>query len=257
MERELSVKVNGYNAAKAGNNAMHSINILINKLVPVRPNYVVMMHAINDSFKAGEYWKSSGSEYSLIGNFERPAKFPNNAVSIAKMIRDATIPYTWNYVRRLMTHVENEFGPTKEMEFEQTRPEEFRITPLSEANINETDRKKLKEFMVVLQLFGATARVLNMEPVLMTQPTAGLLPKYGHSSKSFATMVSRHGLINQATREMAASKGIFIIDLAAEFARMPDRATLFYDFVHVNEDGSRRIAQIISRAIANRIRGSE
>jgi hypothetical protein len=48
LEKKSGLRVNAYNAAMAGNNSLHSINILLNKVIPLQPNIVFMMHNIND-----------------------------------------------------------------------------------------------------------------------------------------------------------------------------------------------------------------
>lgn len=48
LEFKLGKKINTYNGGVSANESMHSLNILINKVLPMKPNYVVMMHNIND-----------------------------------------------------------------------------------------------------------------------------------------------------------------------------------------------------------------
>jgi len=48
LEDKLGYKVNSYNGGVSANESMHSINILLNKVLPMKPDVVVMMHNIND-----------------------------------------------------------------------------------------------------------------------------------------------------------------------------------------------------------------
>jgi hypothetical protein len=48
LEKKLGKKINTYNGGVSANESMHSLNILINKVLPMKPDYVVMMHNIND-----------------------------------------------------------------------------------------------------------------------------------------------------------------------------------------------------------------
>tara|TARA_R110002110_G_scaffold383245_4_gene594678 strand:+ start:36800 stop:37837 length:1038 start_codon:yes stop_codon:yes gene_type:complete len=48
LEKKLGLKVNSYNGGVSANESMHSINILLNKVLPMKPDMVVMMHNIND-----------------------------------------------------------------------------------------------------------------------------------------------------------------------------------------------------------------
>lgn len=48
LEVKFEKKINSYNGGVSANESMHSLNILINKVLPMKPDYVVMMHNIND-----------------------------------------------------------------------------------------------------------------------------------------------------------------------------------------------------------------
>jgi hypothetical protein len=43
LERETHLKVNSYNAGRSGNNTLHCLNILLNKVVNLKPDIVVLM----------------------------------------------------------------------------------------------------------------------------------------------------------------------------------------------------------------------
>ena len=48
LERRTRLKVNSYNAGRSGNNTLHCINVLLNKVVNLKPDIVVLMDNIND-----------------------------------------------------------------------------------------------------------------------------------------------------------------------------------------------------------------
>ena len=48
LERQTHLKVNSYNAGRSGNNTLHCLNILLNKVVNLKPDIVVLMENIND-----------------------------------------------------------------------------------------------------------------------------------------------------------------------------------------------------------------
>ncbi len=59
LENNLGKKVNSYNGGVSANESMHSINILLNKVLPMQPTMVVFMHNINDLVilrSQGSYW---------------------------------------------------------------------------------------------------------------------------------------------------------------------------------------------------------
>src|SRR4030042_516486 len=48
LERQTHLKVNSYNAGRSGNDTLHCINVLMNKVVNLKPDLVVLMENIND-----------------------------------------------------------------------------------------------------------------------------------------------------------------------------------------------------------------
>lgn len=59
LEQQSNQKINTYNGGVSANESMHSLNILMNKVLPMKPDIVVMMHNINDLVMLrakGSYW---------------------------------------------------------------------------------------------------------------------------------------------------------------------------------------------------------
>lgn len=59
LQDKTNLKINTYNGGVSANESMHSINILMNKVLPLKPDVVVMMHNINDLVMLrpkGSYW---------------------------------------------------------------------------------------------------------------------------------------------------------------------------------------------------------
>lgn len=48
IEEAMGIKVNAYNGGVSANESKHSLNVLLNKGVPLKPDIVVFMHNIND-----------------------------------------------------------------------------------------------------------------------------------------------------------------------------------------------------------------
>lgn len=48
VEERTNLKINSYNAGCSGNNTLHMIDILVNKIIPIKPNIGFMMENIND-----------------------------------------------------------------------------------------------------------------------------------------------------------------------------------------------------------------
>lgn len=59
LESTAQLKINTYNGGVSANESMHSLNALINKVLPMKPSIVVVMHNVNDLgvLRAhGSYW---------------------------------------------------------------------------------------------------------------------------------------------------------------------------------------------------------
>lgn len=59
LESSTGLKINTYNGGVSANESMHSLNALINKVLPMKPSVVVVMHNVNDLMALrlqGSYW---------------------------------------------------------------------------------------------------------------------------------------------------------------------------------------------------------
>ena len=59
LEQETGAKINSYNGGMSGSNSLNAIDILINKVIPLKPDVVVFMENINDLstlLYEGTYW---------------------------------------------------------------------------------------------------------------------------------------------------------------------------------------------------------
>ena len=104
-----------------------------------------------------------------------------------------------------------------------------------------------------LRAFVRVARALEIEPVLMTQPAVGvrtaLTPQWIDSGNQAA--------FTEAMRSVAAEEGVVLIDLARHIAEevegWNEPMKVFYDGVHVNDDGSRIYATYITRRLLDTV----
>lgn len=81
LEKALYKKTNAYNGGVSANESMHSLNILMNKVLPLKPDVVVLMHNINDLVmlrSQGSYWylNSLKSHVQTAKNVFAPHEFP-------------------------------------------------------------------------------------------------------------------------------------------------------------------------------------
>ncbi len=93
IEENTGKKTNSYNGGVSANESLHSINVLVNKVLPMKPTMVVMMHNINDLVilrSQGTYWYQDSlkshvqTAKNVFTRFEFPPKnetFDNQAIS--------------------------------------------------------------------------------------------------------------------------------------------------------------------------------
>src|SRR4030042_1745628 len=69
LAQKTGKRITSINSGVGGNNSLHSLDILLNKLVPVRPDVVVMMHNINDLVALifeRTYWSKNPSRAAIV-----------------------------------------------------------------------------------------------------------------------------------------------------------------------------------------------
>ena len=215
LEKSLNIKVNSDNASRSGNNSLHSIDILINKLLPYNPDMVVMMHNINDLstlFFEGSYW----NENSTIAPIDCAKKsFKNIRKSHDQW--DASI---WQ--NRII-------GSAKEQD------------------------KLVEQFRQNLQLFINICKAKNIIPVLMTQPNRIVNdPEFsigrGKAKGDNVDVVYKNLFtrFSQTIKQTGARENVLVIDLEA---KVPSDKKYIYDVVHVNKEGSVMEAEEISHQL--------
>lgn len=93
LEQSTGKQVNTYNGGVSANESMHSLNIFINKVLPMKPDVVVMMHNINDLVmlrpKGGYGYQGSRKSHvqtskNVFTRFEIPEPFVNVGDDIIK-----------------------------------------------------------------------------------------------------------------------------------------------------------------------------
>ncbi len=245
LEEALMVKVNSYNAARSGNNSLHSINILLHKLMPLKPDIVVMMQNINDLVTLlyeQTYWNNNASRRVIV--VMKPT-LTGQVRGFFQVLREDTVPHLYRAITELSQRLKGGKEPEVD-EFKNVRGRQVVI-----------DRDYLlREFRSNLQMFVDMCRDRQITPVLMTQPNrlAGNLdPGTWKEVKvmeaqgiKFAQFEELHGLFNQAIREVGAANQVLVVDLAREIPAEPDYV---YDPVHLTEKASKLAAEVISREL--------
>ncbi len=95
LEQQTHLKVNSYNAGRSGNNSLHSLNILLNKVVNLKPDIVVMMHNINDLailMYEKTYWNTNPSRSPIQEKLPTFKTVGQDLRQTFYLVRDLTFP---------------------------------------------------------------------------------------------------------------------------------------------------------------------
>ncbi len=253
IEEKTNKRINSYNAGGAGNSSIHSLDIILNKIIPMKPDVVVIMHAINDySILAYDhtYWPVGTPRSELITINDYFPKMPKETfIWHFKGLFKTTYP---NIYQRIFLLKESIINPKKE-----TKPwDEWanRRHMIKERDIAFMQ----KEFRWALQMLITVCNTHNILPVLMTQanrykekPDEFIIESMAsllNGGISYQTFKKEYDTFNDIIREVARTNEIPLIDLAKI---VPQEKEYMYDVMHYNDIGSKFAANIISEKLIN------
>jgi len=235
LEKETGAKINSYNGGMSGNNSLHAIDLLINKVIPLKPDVVVFMENINDLstlLYEGTYWNKNKARSPIETLKKRPL--------VGKLLKEIFIP-NLNYAYKTMK--KTLFKP-KEDEFSSSRGKKLVVD----------QGKMVQDFAAGLQTIVCTCKAWGIVPVLMTQANritahpdpvvATYIGRYGQETGiSYQKFKEVYDAFNETIREVGRKNQVMVIDLARE---VPQNKKYLYDLVHFNDAGSQLAAQIIA-----------
>lgn len=247
LEEQTGLKVNSYNAAKSGNNTLHSLNILLNKVLEIKPDMVIMMHNINDLailIYEQTYWNHHPSRSPIIEKKPDFKSVVKNLEETVHLVRDLTFPNLYRELSRMM-HFGSKSGQD---EFQAVRGKKITI---DQAHL-------VQQFSRNLQTFINICRAQEITPVLMTQPSRfkdkpdafiqQMMERLEYSQGiTYAEFKGAFDFLNQIIREVGAKNQVLVIDLAREIP--PERENIC-DAAHFNDQGSRLVASRIAAGLA-------
>lgn len=228
---QLAIRVNTYNGGVSGNNTLHSINILVNKVVPMRPTVVVLMHNVNDRgvlTRLGSYWNDHPTKTPL--SIVRNKGLVEEYYHVAKRTFSWFLPNTHMVIKRALfsrSELIDEWAGYRDRE-----------PGVDDSFVADEFRSAQLTFVRIANSFGIT-------PVLMTQARREREERDG---------AELHDKLNNIIRTVSKEEDILLIELAGKFSGNHE---LFYDGIHLNERGSREVAAEIFRSFRNIATGSE
>lgn len=240
LEEETGKKINSYNGGMSGNNTLHAIDLLINKVIPLHPQMVVFMENINDLstlLYEGTYWNK--------GTVRSPLETLQKKKLVGKLLKEILFPELNQAYRNLKAGLASE----PEDEFGAARGKKLTI-----------DKTRfIHEFAMNLQTLICISQAHEITPVLMTQANRikdhpdpvvpAYLGRYGNDTGiSYPQLKELYDAFNDTIREVGWKNHVMVIDLARE---VPPDKKFIYDIVHFNDAGS----QMAARIIAARLKG--
>ena len=246
LERRPHLKVNSYNAGRSGNNTLHCLNILLNKVVNLKPDIVVLMENINDLailMYEKTYWNTNPSRSPIQ---ERLPTFKTVGQDLRQtfyLVRDLTFPNLSRELKKM-----SPFGrKVKGDEFHGVRGQKITI-----------DQDLLvREFSLNLQTFINICRARGITPVLMTQASRltdnpdPLIQKMMQELEvsqgiTYGEFKGAFDRLNRTIRDVGAKNQVLVIDLAREIPPVKENIC---DVAHFNDRGSRLVAARIAAGL--------
>ena len=203
---------------------MHSTLNFIAKGVPLSPDFAVLMHNMNDLGilrLTGSYWQTP-KKFSLIHIQE------SSIFLMLRQIKDFLIPNSYEVIKNITSNNDD---------FEEYR------------NLNIVDIELIEDqFRRSLNTFIDICLVWGTEPILMTQFNRinledELFNKNSTSIKNKESYIESYARLNDVIREVSMNRNVDLIDLAN---LIPSSSYYMYDPVHLNENGSKLAAEILT-----------
>jgi lysophospholipase L1-like esterase len=243
LERKLGIKINSYNAGRSGNHSLHSLDILLNKVLPLKPDIVIMMENINDLsilLHEKSYWNKNKSRSvifdvndEIVSNFfkiMRDRWIPNFSAEMRNF--DRSIRYLWKYDLK----VNDEYATT-------------RGNPVI---VNKS--VMVEQFEMNLQSLIYLCKARNIIPVIMTmsnrfkeKPDKIVADAVKDTGVDYGKFKDIFDAFNESIRKKAKENNIMVIDLDK---KIPQEKEFMYDVVHHNDNGSIKSAEVISEQLA-------
>lgn len=258
LEQKTRLKVNSYNAAMAGNNSLHSLNILLNKAIPLNPHFVLMMHNINDLvilLYEKTYWNKNKYKSPLVEFTPDLATVGKYLQESLHVVRGLLFPALYAHFKEWKRNFLGK-GPQRgdaHDEFEAVRGQRLTV---DRTRILEQYRRNLETFIALCQARQVTPVLMtqasrlkeNPDPEILQPIKARLEARQGISYQQFRELFED---FNQTIRETGARHHVLVIDLARQ---IPGEKDYLKDVVHLTERGSILVAHLVSQALIPRLK---
>jgi hypothetical protein len=247
IEKATGLKTNSHNGGVAGNTTLHALTLLIYKVAPLRPDYAILMEAVNDlSYLAhfGSY-ESVGPRAAIVTRQDIAAGRRENFTGGIRQLARATVPNLYAALSELRSRL-GTGAAAQQDEFASAR---------SKSSPALDDDEIVAKYAANVVSFVEVARARGIRPVLMTQVNRLIDPPDPAIRRGFEKFpppmpYERYAAIyrrlNDTVRVVARERGVLLVDLDG---RVPKDSNHFYDAVHLTAPGSHLVAELISAAL--------
>jgi lysophospholipase L1-like esterase len=253
LEDKLNKKVTSLNAGIPRADTSHTINTLFNKILQEKPDYVLIMHAINDLNKLlvfKEYWNRA----------HRPLVAVKYSFGNAmRYFKNKFFPYTFYALSHFFLHNKtwhNLIKETKSQNADEWNKARGKKLEFDEAAIISQFRSAQVTAVKMVEFWGA-------KPILLIQPNRiQNIFADDRQARNYANTVKRWGIsveqyqniyknFLQVVRDIGKEFNIPVVDLDKEIPPTPE---YFNDIIHINTKGSKMVAQKIATTLEKEIR---
>lgn len=233
-----------FNGGVSGNHSMHSLLAFLGKGVPSQPSHVVLMHAVNDLgtlVKTLSYWDAPISRRLVVSSIEQERPW---TYDLLRLVKNGLFPNTWAKVHHLFDGASESLAEVDEWAAYRDR----------KYDLEAVERELSRQFTASLESFVRVSRTWGIEPVLMTQfnrfraDDVFVRQAYERSpqSVSYDDYVRLYRKSNDIVRVVARRENVPLIDLDR---LVPPNSDYMYDAVHLTDQGSRYVAEVVARSL--------
>ncbi|MBT3415797.1 MAG: hypothetical protein HOG63_02100 [Nitrospina sp.] len=260
LSERLGKKVNSYNGGIMGSNSLHSINLLLYKVIPLKPRFVILSHNYNDLLyllNYGDYWSKHSPEPIIKEERSGLARIMRNGKDIIKDSTRLVFPYLYS---RLLIFKDD--IATVRLEARAKNSKDASPSRGEKKLPNQIGELK-NDFIANLKLFIYIARSRGITPVLSI-PSSRFIEKpegkvnvslqnwansYNMDFNSFyKTFKGHHEAFNETIRLVGKSENALVVDMDR---MVPKNKTYMYDLFHFTPEGARFVAGLIADQLIN------
>ncbi len=240
----LILNKNSKNAGVSGTNSFDSLNLLINKIIFLKPEKIVLMHNINDLSslifsETTSYNNVVSSRKNLINLKDEEFSNEFSTFDILKYIKNIFVPNIFEIYSKTSAYI-NFRKPKKEFDEIKIKPEisDLKIIKIRNAITNN------------LLTFDAICRLHQIDLFLMTQPyNTDYIIDDTNLLVDPIIITKLHAEINELIVELANTNKIKLIDLDEFFKKKNNKSRYFYDQGHLNDEGNIIAGEFIAAQI--------